>query len=64
MSDKTKVVVKSKDGSREPLVLYFDSYGEATAWITRETGKADVTLGLKHADFSQEPTIEIYEEES
>jgi hypothetical protein len=60
MSDKTLVILKSKDGREFRKV--FDTYEEATKWVLENTKKHGIELSLKSARFDIEPTIDIYEE--
>lgn len=60
MSEKTLVILKSKDGRTFQFV--FDSYEEATNWISDNTDKHGINLELEAARFDREPTIEIYKE--
>lgn len=57
---KTKVIVKAKDGRVKELI--FDSYQEASSWISENTIKHGIKIDLIHAQFDREPTIEVYKE--
>ncbi len=60
MSGKTKVILKSKDG--RTFSKEFDSYEEATQWVSDNATRAGINISLEAAFFDQEPTIEIYKE--